>query len=105
MRCVHHTSDRTIAQLLRGALEAEGVPAIVQGEHLTSLQGEIPGGASAEYRVCIEDDEQLPKATRFIAQWLGRDAPGSSNPWTCSRCGESHEPQFLTCWRCGAVST
>jgi hypothetical protein len=25
-------------------------------------------------------------------------------PWTCEHCGEALEPQFTSCWRCGAVS-
>ena len=102
MKCLHRTSDRTRAQLLRGALESEGIAAIVQGEHLTAIHGEIPAGASAEYRVCIVDDDQLPKAGRFARQWLGEDAPGSEAPWVCEACGERHEPHFESCWKCGA---
>jgi hypothetical protein len=103
VKSVFETSDRTVAQLLRGALEAEGMPAIVQGEHLSSLQGETPVGASAEYRVAIIDDEQLPRASLFVKSWAGEaEATGDAAPWTCARCGESHEPQFRSCWRCGA---
>ncbi len=102
MKCVHQTSDRTRAQLLRSALESQGVPAIVQGEHLTSLQGETPAGASAEYRVCIVDDEQLPRATHLARQWLDDDTAGTSTAWVCRRCGERHEPHFGSCWKCGA---
>jgi hypothetical protein len=24
-------------------------------------------------------------------------------PWKCSKCGEISEPQFATCWKCGAA--
>jgi len=103
VKSVFETSDRTVAQLLRGALESEGMPAIVHGEHLSSLQGETPVGASAEYRVAIVDDEQLPRASLFVKAWIGEtDAAAGVAPWTCERCGEAHEPQFLSCWRCGA---
>ena len=102
MRCVHQTSDRTRAQLLRSALESEGIAAIVQGEHLTAIHGEIPTGASAEYRVCIVDDEQLPRAGHLARQWLAERAPGSARPWVCARCGERHEAHFESCWKCGA---
>ena len=104
MKCLHQTSDRTRAQLLRGALESEGIAAIVQGEHLTAIHGEIPTGASAEYRVCIVDDDQLPRAGRFAKQWLGEGAPGSGAPWVCDACGERHEALFESCWKCGADS-
>jgi hypothetical protein len=102
VKCIHQTSDRTTAHLLRGALESEGVAAFVQGEHLTAVQGEIPVGASAEYRVCIVDDEQLPRAVRLASQWLGPRGPEAASQWVCRSCGERHEPQFASCWRCGA---
>jgi hypothetical protein len=102
MKCVHQTSDRTRAQLLRGALEAEGIAALVQGEHLTAIQGELPVGAAAEYRVCIVDDDQLPKAHSFTKQWLATGERVESAPWVCDACGELIEPQFESCWKCAA---
>jgi len=102
MKCVHQTPDRTIAHLLRGALEAEEIPAIVAGEHLSALHGELPVGASADYRVSILDDEQLPRATLLVRQWLEdrRHGDGGS-AWLCRGCGERHEPHFRSCWKCG----
>jgi hypothetical protein len=103
VQCVHETSNRTVAQLLRSALESEGIPALVQGEHLMALQGEIPVGASALFRVCIVDGEQLPAAAYFTRRWLAPDATEASPSWTC-RCGERHEAHFVSCWKCGAES-
>jgi len=101
--CVHRTTDRTAAHLLRGALEADGVTAFVQGEQLFGLQGEVPAGPALELRVCIVDDEQLPKAGRVVRDWLAaRIRPRDGEPWRCASCGEQHEPQFTACWRCGA---
>lgn len=93
-----------MAQLLRGALESDGIPTIVEGEDLFSLQGAgVPAGASVEYRVSIVDDEQLPRAVIFVKQWLeDRHSAGSGGPWLCEACGERHEPQFHSCWNCGA---
>jgi hypothetical protein len=103
MICVHRTSDRTLAHLLRGALESEGIPAVVEGEHLGALRGELPVGASAEYRVSILDDEQLPRAALWTRQWLAQQsAADAASLWTCARCGERHEPHFGACWKCGA---
>lgn len=104
MKCIHQTSDRTRAHLLRGALESQGVTTIVQGEHLTAIQGELPTGACAEYRVCIVDDDQLPRAGLLAKQWLAEPPPRAAAPWTCRACGERHEAQFGSCWRCGADS-
>ena len=103
MKCVHRTADRTTAHLLRGALEAEAIPAIVAGEHLAALQGELPVGASADYRVSILDDDQLPRAALLVRNWLeAQRVPASAPPWVCRGCGELHEPHFRSCWKCGA---
>ena len=102
MRCVHETPNRTTAHLLRGALEAAGVPAVVQGEHLAPLQGELPAGAAAQYRVCILDSEQEPIAERLVESWFEeRRGLERGVPWTCTGCGEQHETQFAACWKCG----
>lgn len=85
-----------------GALESAGVPAFVEGEHLTSLQGEIPTGASAEFHVSIVDEEQLPRASLVARGWFedqSREDPPQT--WTCAACGETHEAQFRSCWQCG----
>jgi len=100
---LHTTSDRTQAHLLRGALESAGVPAFVEGEHLTPLQGQIPTGASAEFHVSIVDEEQLPRASIVARSWF--EAQSHENPsetWKCGDCGETHEAQFHSCWQCGA---
>jgi hypothetical protein len=102
--CIHETSNRTVAQLLRGALESEGIPAIVQGEHLAPLEGRLPAGAAARYRVFIVDSEQLPAASHFARRWLDETLPSSARPWTCRRCGERHDAHFASCWKCGAES-
>jgi hypothetical protein len=105
LKCIHRTADRTTAQLLRGALEVEQIPAIVEGEHLCALRGELPVGASAEYRVSILDDEQLPRASLLARQWLAAQGETTGTaPWTCRGCGERHEPHFGSCWQCGEAA-
>lgn len=105
MLCLHRTADRTTAQLLRGALESEGVAVVVQGEHASAAAGELPVGASAEYRVCLVDDEQLPRASHLVRAWLAERRSGpAGEPWRCADCGELCEPQFRSCWNCGAES-
>ena len=104
MRCVYKTSDRTVAHLLRGALETEGIAAIVNGEHLTSLQGEIPVGPSAEFEVSVLDEQQISSAERIVAAWRAQEEIDlARGTWRCEPCGEEHDPQFSTCWKCGVT--
>lgn len=104
MNCLYKTSDRSIAQLLCSALESSGIAAVVDGEHLSSLQGlAVPAGASAEYRVRLVDPDQTPRARLIVSEWLERHRSGTvAEPWSCRRCGETHEAQFSSCWKCGA---
>lgn len=103
MKCIYKTSDRSIAQLLCSALESEGVRAVVDGEHLTSLQGvAVPAGPSAEFRVCVIDPEQTPRATLLLGQWLETRRADGAAAWRCEECGEIHEGRFASCWNCGA---
>jgi hypothetical protein len=47
------------------------------------------------------DDAYEQAALRALARAAA--APIGA-PWTCEHCGEALEPQFTSCWRCGAVS-
>ncbi len=106
MKRVFSTWDRSLAQLLRGALEAADIPATVEGDHLSPLQGELPAGTSAQLHVSILDDEQEPRARIFVDEWRRqREQERSGQTWTCAGCGETHEAQFSACWNCGAESS
>ena len=88
--------------MLRGVLESADVPAFVEGEHLTPLQGELPVGASAQFHVSIIDEEQFPRASIVFRRWIEDQAEQRRRSrWTCGSCGESHEAQFRSCWQCG----
>ncbi len=42
MRIVYHAENLVDAHLVKGALEADGIPAHVAGEYLTGAIGELP---------------------------------------------------------------
>jgi hypothetical protein len=42
MRIVYHAENLVDAHLVKGALEAAGIPAHVAGEYLTGAMGELP---------------------------------------------------------------
>lgn len=90
------------AHLMRGLLEAEGIPAEVQGEALSALDG---GLAVLGFRptVWIPEENDLPRATELVEHFSRRQPsflhPGS--PWHCPQCEERHEAQFTECWHCG----
>jgi len=91
------------AHLVLGLLETEGIPGEVRGEALfTTLQG----GAAAQAllpSVWIEREQQGPAALAQVARFEGGVPPATNEgAWRCG-CGEAHEGQFTSCWRCGGA--
>lgn len=97
----HHAE----AHFVQGLLVAEGVDAEVRGESLfTTMEGAsaIPG---MRPEVWILDEALRLPALALVERYrsgAGFQGPGEA-PWTCA-CGEVHEPQFTSCWRCQALA-
>lgn len=95
--CVYKARDATDAALVKHWLERNGVQALVRGD-LLGLRGEIPIG-DAWPSVWVPDD-QKDAADVAIREFEG---PRLVHPrWACARCGEDNEPNFGSCWSCGA---
>jgi hypothetical protein len=81
---VHHAKN---------VLEAEGIRALVKNEILSSAMGELPPAEClAELWVRAAEAERAETILRY-------EIKGTA--WACPSCGESSEPQFTQCWRCG----
>jgi len=66
MQVVYDAENLIDAHLVRGRLDAEGIPAFVRGEFLCGAMGELPvGGLLA---VCVDDD-RATEAVELIRQW------------------------------------
>lgn len=101
MERVHRTSDPISAQLLKSELEAHGIEAWVEGEHLAPLLGGAIPAAGRQFQVCIVHDHEGPRARRLVEAWRARrETPADAPPWRCPHCGEENEPQFEICWQC-----
>lgn len=88
----------TDAYLVRDWLERNQVPAQVRGEGLMSLRGDIPIG-EAWPSVWVPPSEK----DRAMALIRTFDGPTLVHPhWQCPSCSESNEPNFGSCWSCGA---
>jgi len=93
LRCEHAIA----AAHLAGALRAAGIDCEVRNTTLSGALGEIPFLECAP-QIWISNDLDEPRAHELIA--LLRQ-PLAGDPWTCSACGETLEPQFSQCWSCG----
>ena len=87
----------TEAHLIRDHLESCGIAATVRGDALAGGLGELPLDVCS---VWVEHS-QLEAAEHAIHALHHHDPQVTAAPWICPGCGETAEPQFSTCWRCG----
>ncbi len=83
----------------RNLLLSAGIPSEVRNQYLAGALGELPMLETWPQLYVDETDEY--RALRVLREIEAR--PGGA-PWTCASCGECLEPQFTSCWRCGAES-
>ena len=97
MKRVFSSFNRAAAHHAKNLLEAEGIPAVVRNEFLSSAMGELPP-AECQIEVWVQGDGDAERAERV----LHKDPSSVGPAWKCQSCGESCDGQFTQCWRCGA---
>jgi hypothetical protein len=100
---VFQAHDVTEAHLVKGLLESQGLTALVRGEAVAGLAGEVPF-VDVWPTVWVLDDDRDSEARAVINEYEPRSAkPMSAGvAWLCPKCGQDIEPQFTACWACGA---
>jgi hypothetical protein len=98
MRKVYTAESLVEIAHLRNVLEAADIPCTVRNDRLAGVVGEIPF-VECWPELWIRNPSDLLRARELIAE-LTRAGPGGA-AWTCRDCGESIEPQFAVCWKCG----
>jgi hypothetical protein len=93
-RCEHVLQAEHYANVLR----ASGIRCAVRNTALAGAIGDIPFIECAP-QVWIDSPLDEHRARELISS-LRQPVDGPS--WQCT-CGESIEPQFGACWRCGAA--
>lgn len=102
MKQIFQAHDVTEAHLVKGLLESHGLSAVVRGEALSGVAGEVPfvdvwptvwvldDGREGEARAVVKEYERGP--AQPVALGVG---------WLCPKCGQDLDPQFTACWACG----
>lgn len=94
------SSDTVFLEYLRRLLAARDIGAFVRNPTSAGLAaGEVSSAvAPPELWVTPED---FTAAERILRATEEAFAAREGSPWRCPRCGETLEPQFEVCWRCG----
>jgi hypothetical protein len=82
----------------RNVLIMAGIDSEMRNQYLAGALGDLPMFETWP-QLWVEDALESA-ALRALA--VAAKAP-SGEPWICAQCGEQLEPQFTTCWRCGAA--
>lgn len=91
--------DLLLGQHWANLLQQAGIACHVSGRYLQGAAGEIPVDQCGP-DLWIENEDERAAAMRLIEGYA--DAARNLPHWHCDACGEWLEPQFSTCWQCGA---
>jgi hypothetical protein len=83
----------------RNLLLSVGIHSELRNQYLGGALGDLPM-LETWPQLFVEDDDEVA-ALRALSR-AARDPVGT--PWICGHCGESSEPQFTHCWRCGGAA-
>jgi hypothetical protein len=82
----------------RNVLIAAGIDSELRNQYLAGALGDVP--MLETWPQLWVDDDLESAALKALAKAAAEPA---GTPWVCAQCGEKLEPQFTTCWRCGAA--
>ena len=83
----------------RNVLIAAGIDSELRNQYLAGALGDLP--MLETWPQLLVADELESAALRALEKAA---AAPSGTPWVCAQCGEQLEPQFTSCWRCGATT-
>lgn len=81
----------------RNVLLMAGIHSELRNQYLAGALGDLPMLETWPQLYVEDEDEHI--ALRALAR--AASAPAGAS-WICAECGEALEPQFTSCWRCGA---
>jgi hypothetical protein len=91
------------AHMVVDLLQADGIAAVVQGEHIFAVRGALPVSYPTVWVLDEDDHDRAREIVLAYEQDAASDGePLAPEPWTCPQCGEQIEGQFGLCWQCGA---
>ena len=93
-------ADEGSLQLLQSMLKEASIACMVRNETLSIGKGDIPAPECVP-ELCIMEDKDYSKAQAIVNEWRRANAEPHAS-WVCSRCRETIEGQFTSCWKCGS---
>lgn len=99
MKLLARADNSLQASIWADTLRAADIRCEVRNTALSGALGQIPFLECAP-QLWIERDHDEPRAHEILQQLK---QPTHGPLWKCIACGEHSEPQFGSCWQCGAA--
>ena len=94
------TDDRVLIYHLKNILLAEGIECYIKNDMMYTLAGEVPVDEVLP-ELWITNAAQYDVSKKIMDKVLHSDRSAEKS-WICASCGEAHDGQFTSCWKCGA---
>ena len=79
-------------------LNQANISCTIKNQQSAMLGGEVPF-AEVFPELWVLHDENFEQARVLLRDWEEAQ-PLETTSWTCGRCGEIHQKEFTTCWKC-----
>ena len=99
MKKIYESADGLMVGHIKNLLVNEGIQFVIRNEYLANIVGGIPPN-ECWYEIWVTNELQYDEAKMIIESALSNEE-ASYPHWLCPDCGEEHESQFSTCWKCG----
>lgn len=93
--------DQVEAFALSHYLDAHGISVALVEPPLRAALGEIPF-LETSTELVLREPGQFDEARELIRRFRDGPGPVRGTAWICTGCGEHHQPEFGSCWNCGA---
>jgi hypothetical protein len=109
MQLIYSARDSMDAHFLLGLLAEEGITAVIQGEAMEEVWGDLPLSQRTMPTLWVNESDVAaaePIVDEYARRRMQNVVEGSSPPrptWKCPRCGEEIEEQFTACWHCNTM--
>ena len=96
---IFSTDDRLLIHHIKNSLESAGIDCFIKNDMIYSLAGEVPVN-EVWPEIWIKKSSQKTDAQQLLES-IATTSNTQQTPWVCQHCGEQHDGQFTSCWRCG----
>ena len=103
MKKVYTSNSLVDVEIRKEWLDQQPIPCMIKNQRSNMLGGEVPF-VEVFPELWVLHDEDFDKAKTILDDWE-QAKPLEQTTWTCPGCGEVHQKEFTTCWKCATERT